>query len=439
MNEKKLNFWKYMTYKMLSINSSFVFPLEFFFKHNIKLDKQKVSKYLDIKNKWLYIHIPFCIKICDYCGCYKQKLTKDDDLNKYVEYLVRELELYYELNNNKKLVFTTIMFWWWTASILSAEQLDYLFSWIFKYIDKSYLKQLSFEASIFTLSNDKINVLKSYWVDRISIWIQSFDKNVLEKNNRIYIEYRKIKQIIDYIKLSWILVQIDLMVWIKWQDEVSCIKDFKKMLDLWVDSYTMNYYIPHSFANFSDTKRSIDLKETIKKLDKKYNFKTKNNNSYLLQEELVFNDFNYFVIWLGVWATTNIANRFIYRKTDFNNYYNHIKNKLLIVDEAIEMSNKFAAIKYIFEKYKETEFDLKDFKKQFWVKLKDYFPYEIDFLIKENIIKLESDKVVFLKNKYESRIYLNIFLEDLFETKKDIDIPVLDKQFHIDLMWLIYE
>ncbi len=439
MNKKKLDFRKFMTYKMLSLNSSFVFPLEFFFKPNFKPNISEISSYLNKKNKWLYIHIPFCIKICDYCGCYKQKVSKKDDLDKYVDYLIKELEIYYELNNSKKLEFTTIMFWWWTASILTVKQLDKLFYWLYKLIDRTNLKQISFESSIFTLNNSKIDILKKYDVDRISIWIQSFDKTVLEKNNRVYMEYYKIKNIVNYIKKSWILVQVDLMIWIKWQNEKNCIKDFKKMIELWVDSYTMNYYIAHDYANFSDTKKGLNLKETMKKLDHKYNFIAKHKWSYLLQEDLVFNDFNYFVVWLWVWATSNIWNKYIYRKTNFLNYYKNIDNKKIIADSWVVAPTNFPEIKYMFEKYKDWDIEFENFKNTFWKDIKILFKKELEFLALEGIIDIGETNLKFLKNKYESRIYLNVFLENFFESKKDIEIPVLDKQFHLDLTWLIYE
>ena len=229
------------------------------------------------------------------------------------------------------------------------------------------------------------------------------------------------------------------MVWIEWQNEENCIDDYRKMMDLEVDSYTINYYIPHWYANFWDTKESLHLKEKIRTLDKKMNNISKNKDSYLLQEEYVFNNFDYSVLWLWVWATSNLWNKIIYRKSDFYSYYDLIDKWEIPYDSWILMNHKFPYVKYIFEKYDNWEINFIDFKSHFDIELLDTFWKEIRFLELEKVVKIEEDRIIFLKNKFENRIYLNIFIEDILKEKEKEIIPKLDKQFNLNLIWLIYE
>ena len=366
-------------------------------------------------------------------------MSSEYNLDTYVEYLIKELEVLYQLWGSKPLQFSTMMFGWGTASIFTASQLDTLFAWLYQYMDRSSLEQVSFEGSPSTITPAKIDVFKAYGVHRISIGVQSFQVEVMEANNRVFVSYEKIQTLIEYIHSVGLLVQIDLMIGIKWQNETNCIDDYKKMIDLKVDSYTMNYYIPHGFANFSDTKTSLMLKEKIRTLDKKRNHITADTNAYLLQEEYVFNNFNYSVVWLWVGATSNIGNTLIYRKTDFENYYSSLDNGRLPSDDGIIMSPRFVYIKYIFEKYKQGYIEYSDFKTHFWCEIQSEFASELEFLVTEGVVELQEDRIVFLKNRLENRIYLNVFLQDIIEAKWPIHIPDLDAQFHLDLTGLVYE
>jgi len=50
------------------------------------------------------------------------------------------------------------------------------------------------------LTKEKLDVLSSNRVSRISLGIQSFDEKVLKENNRPYMPFEKINELIQYIK-----------------------------------------------------------------------------------------------------------------------------------------------------------------------------------------------------------------------------------------------
>src|SRR5690554_6729339 len=68
----------------------------------------------------LYIHIPFCKKICFYCD-FPKKIGTNKEINEYLDALYKEFKMH-QLNTN----FNTIYIGGGTPSILSMEQLDKL-------------------------------------------------------------------------------------------------------------------------------------------------------------------------------------------------------------------------------------------------------------------------------------------------------------------------
>ena len=70
----------------------------------------------------LYIHIPFCRKICSYCDFYKM-VVSDDFKVKFFEYLIKEFSL---LDNSVSNV-DTIYVGGGTPSSLSNLQLNFFF------------------------------------------------------------------------------------------------------------------------------------------------------------------------------------------------------------------------------------------------------------------------------------------------------------------------
>ena len=128
--------------------------------------------------KSLYIHIPFCKRICSYCDFAKVFYTKEN-IDKYLNYLEQEIISNY---NHEKI--ETIYIGGGTPSCLSINELDKLFSIINKYIDLSNVKEYTIECNIESLTENKLKLFKENSINRLSIGVQSFDKSVLKYLNR---------------------------------------------------------------------------------------------------------------------------------------------------------------------------------------------------------------------------------------------------------------
>ena len=127
----------------------------------------------------VYIHIPFCNKICNYCDFCKI-LYDSDYVSKYLDKLEEEIKSRY-----KGELVKTIYIGGGTPSSLNNDELDRLLSIISIFnLDSEY--EYTIECNIESIDINKINIFKSYGINRISFGVESFDKDIckiLGRNN----------------------------------------------------------------------------------------------------------------------------------------------------------------------------------------------------------------------------------------------------------------
>jgi oxygen-independent coproporphyrinogen III oxidase len=120
----------------------------------------------------LYVHIPFCARICPYCAFYKELLDRSQT-ERFCDALLREL------HQHRHLVPSTIYFGGGTPTALSTSQLELLLRGLHDQLDLSQLVEWTFEANPGSVSPRKARVLKKFGVNRISLGVQSWDDQLL--------------------------------------------------------------------------------------------------------------------------------------------------------------------------------------------------------------------------------------------------------------------
>lgn len=122
----------------------------------------------------LYVHIPFCHRICPYCAFYKHT-PGHTDMRGYVEGVIREAQLRLPRGYRPE----TIYFGGGTPSMLSPTHLEKLIRGIGETIDLSTVKEWSFEANPATFTPSKAEQWRRLGITRVSLGIQSFDPQLL--------------------------------------------------------------------------------------------------------------------------------------------------------------------------------------------------------------------------------------------------------------------
>ena len=128
-----------------------------------------------------YIHIPFCEHICYYCD-FNKVFLEGQPVDEYIEALLKEIQL--TLEQYPTDVSETIYIGGGTPTSLSAKQLDVLLTGVHRLLPTSTTKELTVEANPGDLTSEKLDVLKSHGVNRLSMGVQTFDDRLLKKIGR---------------------------------------------------------------------------------------------------------------------------------------------------------------------------------------------------------------------------------------------------------------
>lgn len=137
----------------------------------------------------VYIHIPFCTSICsycDFCKIYYDKIYID----RYLNNLDREIRERY-----KGEIVNSIYIGGGTPTSLDYQELKRLLD-ITRIFNTNREIEFTIESNIDSIDDDKIGLLKSYNVNRVSLGVQSFDSKCLEILKRTHNK----KQAIDIIR-----------------------------------------------------------------------------------------------------------------------------------------------------------------------------------------------------------------------------------------------
>ena len=125
----------------------------------------------------LYIHIPFCKNICDYCDFTKLQYFRNFAIS-YLEALKKEFN-FYKIGQT----FETIYVGGGTPTALDNDLLEDLLVMIQPFINKNNC-EYSFECNVETLTKDKLILLKKYGVNRLSFGVESTDNRILKSIHR---------------------------------------------------------------------------------------------------------------------------------------------------------------------------------------------------------------------------------------------------------------
>ena len=171
----------------------------------------------------LYIHIPFCNKICDYCDFTKLQYFRKFAIS-YLDALKDELASY----NIGKL--KTIYVGGGTPTALE----DDLFLELLRIINpyKEGVKEYTFEANPESLSLEKIKMLKEHGVNRVSLGVQTTNDKILQAVNRDH-SFEQVKTAIKNLKEQGIdNINVDLILGLPHTSKKILEDDIKNVLSL---------------------------------------------------------------------------------------------------------------------------------------------------------------------------------------------------------------
>ena len=138
----------------------------------------------------VYVHFPFCIQSCTYCHYPGLFGPYTEEKDKYIKYLKKEFEIYYERFGIDRMRPRSILVGGGTPTHLTPEQLEEFLRFFCEKIDFSRCKQFNYDVDPNSLIGEdgkkRLEIMRAYGVTRLTIGIQSLDDHVLKVMNRAH-------------------------------------------------------------------------------------------------------------------------------------------------------------------------------------------------------------------------------------------------------------
>lgn len=199
----------------------------------------------------LYIHIPFCVRKCDYCSFYS--VVGDEDLKKlFLAQLVEEAAEFSE----KGYCFDTVYIGGGTPSVIDHHLLAYTVEKIFDLLNIKKPLEFTLEVNPGTISLDKLFVYRSLGVNRLSIGVQRLYNEDLQLLGRSHTSLDAIRSIELACEAGFSNISLDIIYGIP----NDSAKKVERML-----SFITGFPVAHISAYSLSYDKGTRLVERVKK------------------------------------------------------------------------------------------------------------------------------------------------------------------------------
>lgn len=168
--------------------------------------------------KSAYIHIPFCVRICTYCD-FNKYFIQNQPVDQYLDCLIEEMEQ----SDVRQL--ETVFVGGGTPTALNYDQLKKLLVAITRIF--KIKGEFSFEANPDELTIEKVQLLKDFGVNRLSMGVQTFNPELLEILGRTHKTEDIYQSVANARQVGIPSISLDLMYHLPHQT----IEDFKDSLE----------------------------------------------------------------------------------------------------------------------------------------------------------------------------------------------------------------
>jgi oxygen-independent coproporphyrinogen-3 oxidase len=173
----------------------------------------------------LYLHIPFCASICNYCN-FNRGLFNPEQKTRYVAALEREIRL-----SADRTPADTIFFGGGTPSLLEPDEIGRLIAACRDSFQLSRDAEITLETNPETSSAARMEGFRAAGVNRVSFGVQSFREEELRRLGRLHSADRARQAVVEARRGGFENISLDLMMWLPqqttadWQSNVDALID----------------------------------------------------------------------------------------------------------------------------------------------------------------------------------------------------------------------
>lgn len=197
----------------------------------------------------LYVHIPFCHKLCYFCGCNKMVTRNHNRVASYLSALTQEITARSKLFSNR---LVTQMHWGGgTPTYLNNDEISYLIDTLKSHFKFAPDAELSIEIDPREIATQTIDHLAAVGFNRLSMGIQDFNPEIQRLINREQDEQLISALINQARKNNFKSISLDLIYGLPKQTVASFMQTLEKVISLSPDRLSVfNYaHLPSRFAS----------------------------------------------------------------------------------------------------------------------------------------------------------------------------------------------
>lgn len=380
----------------------------------------------ECENLGLYIHIPFCKNICNFCP-YCKVLYNEELCNDYVDALIQEIHLVCSSYKDKKNV--TSLYFGGGTPVLAGNRLKEIISTINDYF--TITEGIGIELHPENVNNETLNMLKEAGITKISIGIQSFNKKYHSILGRNEVNIEDIKSALN--KVSFDTVSMDFIFALPGQKFEDLKEDVEKAVYAGANHIAIYPFIDFTFTNSNvkslnkDKKRKLldDITEYFN--ENKYirsSIWTFSNNKNASYSSMTRDNF----LGFGCSATTLLKKQFKINTFDIKSYCKRIEEKKLPTSLTIRFTKRQRMIYWLFWTAYSTKVNADDFKKFFGVSLEKIYGFELwlakifGLITRKNNIYEMTLKGAFYYHYYEN-FYTLSYIDKMWSIMRENPFP----------------
>ncbi|MDI6739410.1 MAG: radical SAM family heme chaperone HemW [Candidatus Edwardsbacteria bacterium] len=202
----------------------------------------------------IYIHIPFCLSKCRYCGFNSMPVGDINILDTYTRCLVAEIRnSKFEIQNLE-----TMFFGGGTPTVLSLGQIERILNALRKTLNIEQSTETTIEANPETLDAQKLQGLRELGFNRLSLGMQSFDDHMLQLMGRPHTAAQAINAYRLARDAGFSNIGVDLIFALPGQTMGGWKRDLEKIISLGPEHlslYSLTYEKNAEFVSMRTEKR----------------------------------------------------------------------------------------------------------------------------------------------------------------------------------------
>lgn len=194
----------------------------------------------------VYVHIPFCRRLCWFCACRTQGTKTNAPLDAYIGSLTKELKAVSKLIKMMPPM-ARLHLGGGTPTLLNVQQMESLLKLIFTIFPITKNFEFSVEIDPTEASDDILTELQKWGVNRTSIGVQDFNPKVQKAIGRFQ-SYKQTQEVVTKIyNLGISNINLDLLYGLPHQTEDGLLKTIAKVICLDPDRIALYGYahVPH--------------------------------------------------------------------------------------------------------------------------------------------------------------------------------------------------